>query len=255
MPAGRGVGGRVTCPRPLPWRHPSGFAGVCFATVLGLGVWWSVRGSCVAVVGVDGAGYVCVRGCGRGCWPRCGWCCWPWWVSMVRAMCVFEGVRGCGRVCWLSSRSTGCLLVDDFCVFTGVGVVAGRRLGRRGRLGCLLVDDLCGAGVGFSGVRGCGWGCWLSSRSSCCLRVVASRVGEAAPRWCEASFEAVGRWRDTERCVIVTQHVVGWGGKHPNTRETPKNTKGCKKPDTPLTHTTHENTPLFEDAVGNNVAA
>ena len=36
---------------------------------------------------------------------------------------------------------------------------------------------------------------------------------------CEATFEAVGRENDTERCVIVTQHVVGWGGKHPNTRE------------------------------------
>ena len=59
--AGRGVGGRVTCPRPLPWRYPSGFAGVCFAIVLGLGVWWSVRGSCVAVVGVDGVGYVRVQ--------------------------------------------------------------------------------------------------------------------------------------------------------------------------------------------------
>lgn len=36
---------------------------------------------------------------------------------------------------------------------------------------------------------------------------------------------------------------------------TPKNTKGCKKPDTPLTHAAHENTPVFEDAVDNNVAA
>ena len=37
--------------------------------------------------------------------------------------------------------------------------------------------------------------------------------------------------------------------------KTPKNTKGCKKPDTLLTHTTHKDTPLFEDAVDNNVAA
>ena len=59
--AGRGVGCRVTCSRPLPWRYPSGFAGVSRVTVLGLGVWWSVRGSCVAVVGVDGVGYVRVR--------------------------------------------------------------------------------------------------------------------------------------------------------------------------------------------------
>ena len=99
---------------------------------------------------------------------------------MVRAMCVFERVRGCGRVCWPSSGSLGCLLVDDFCVFKGVAAPSGRRLGRLGRLGCLLVDDFCGAGVGFSSVRGCGRGWWVSSRSSCCLRVVASGVGEAS---------------------------------------------------------------------------
>ena len=86
------------------------------------------------VVGVDGADYVCVRGCGRVCWP--------------------------------SSRSPGCLLVDDFCVFKGVVAPSGRRLGRLGRLGWKLVDDFCGAGVGLLGVRGCGWGCWSSSRSS-----------------------------------------------------------------------------------------
>ena len=57
----------MTCPRPLPWRYPSGFAGVCFATVLGLGVWWSVLCLLVDVL-------------------------WPWWVSMVWATSVFEGV-------------------------------------------------------------------------------------------------------------------------------------------------------------------
>ena len=178
--AGRGVGCRVSCPRPLPWRYPSGFAGVSFATVLGLGVWWSVRGSCVAVVGVDGVGYKRVRGCGRGCWPRCGWLRWSWLVLMARAMCVFERVRGCGRVCWPSSRSPGCLLADDFCVFEGVAALSGRRLGRLCRLGCLLVDDFCGTGVGLSSVRGCGRCCWPSSRSPRCLRVVASGVGEAS---------------------------------------------------------------------------
>ena len=87
----------MTCSRPLPWRYPSGFAGVCFATVLGLGVWWPVRGLLVdalwllwvsmvwaisvfddvvrslaevwvaplVVVGVDGADYLCVRACSR----------------------------------------------------------------------------------------------------------------------------------------------------------------------------------------------
>lgn len=41
-------------------------------------------------------------------------------MSMAWDICVFEHVRGCGRDCWPSSRSSGCLLVDDFCVFTGV---------------------------------------------------------------------------------------------------------------------------------------
>ena len=102
----------------------------------------------LAVVGVDGAGYV--------------------------------RVRGCGWLCWLSSGSSRWSLVDDFCVFKGVGGGVGRRLGRRGRRGCVLVDDFCGAGVGFLGVRGCGRGCWSSSRSSRCLRVVASGDGEAS---------------------------------------------------------------------------
>ena len=65
--AGRGVGCRVSCPRPLPWRYPSGFAGVCFAIVLGLGVWWSVR--CLLVDDL-----------------------WPLQVSMGWAMCVFDDV-------------------------------------------------------------------------------------------------------------------------------------------------------------------
>lgn len=65
--AGRGVGDRVACPRPLSWRYPTGFAGVCFAIVLGLGVRWPVRGLLVDAL-------------------------WPWWVSMVWAMCVFDDV-------------------------------------------------------------------------------------------------------------------------------------------------------------------
>lgn len=82
--AGRGVGGRVTCPRPLSWRYPTGFAGVCFAIVLGLGVWWSER--CLLVVAV-----------------------WPWWVSMGWTMCVFEGVGGCaGRRLGRQGRLVAC---------------------------------------------------------------------------------------------------------------------------------------------------
>ena len=187
--AGRGVGGRVSCPRPLPWRYPSGFAGVFHATVLGLGVWWSV--CCLLVVVL-----------------------WPLLVSMVWAMCVFEvvgvpAVRGSGRVTgrgWCRWRGTSACSS----MFEGVGGLAGRRLGR---LGCLLVDDLCGAGVGFSSVRGCGLRWWPLTWSSRVTVRRGLRVGEAAPRWCEA----VGCWRDTKRCVIVTQHVLVWGGKHPNT--------------------------------------
>ena len=53
-------------------RHPTGFAGVSFATVLGLVVWWSVCCLLVVVVVVDGVGHTGVRGCGRGCWPLTG---------------------------------------------------------------------------------------------------------------------------------------------------------------------------------------
>ena len=70
--AGRGLGCRVTCSRPLPRRHPSGFAGVSFATVSGLVVGWSSRCLLMVVVVVDGVGHTGVRGCGRSCWPRCG---------------------------------------------------------------------------------------------------------------------------------------------------------------------------------------
>ena len=72
VPAGRGLGGRVSCPRPLPRRYPTGFAGVSFATVSGLVVGLSSRCLLVAVVVVDGVGHTGVRGCGRSCWPRCG---------------------------------------------------------------------------------------------------------------------------------------------------------------------------------------
>ena len=149
--AGRGVGRRVACPRPLPWRYPTGFAGVCFATVTGLVVWWLVRGLLVDVL-------------------------WPWWVSMGWAFRVFDDVgasagRGLGRLagrcrcrwCGTSACSSlfegvgGCVdcrlgrlggrWLTTFVVFEGVGRGAGRRRGRRGRRGCLLVDDFCGSGV------------------------------------------------------------------------------------------------------------
>lgn len=70
VPAGRGLGGHVSCPRPLPWRHPSGFAGVSFATVSGLVVGLSTCCLLVDDFVVDSVGHTGVRGCGRGCWPR-----------------------------------------------------------------------------------------------------------------------------------------------------------------------------------------
>ena len=113
-------GGRVTCPRPLPWRYPSGFAGVCFAIVLGLGVRWPVRGLLVDAL-------------------------WPLWVSMVQAFWVFEGVGGCagrgvgggaGRG-WCRWRGTSVCSS----MFEGVGGCAGRRLGRL--VACLWTTSAC----------------------------------------------------------------------------------------------------------------
>lgn len=93
----------------------------------------------LAVVGVDGAGFSCVRGCGRACWSRVG-------LSRVlsapparRYPTGFAGVSFAtvsGLVVWLSLR---CLRV----------AVAG-------------VDGVC-----FIGVRCCGCGCWPRCGSSC----------------------------------------------------------------------------------------
>ena len=73
---GRGCWSRVGLSRvlsaPPAWRHPTGFAGVSFATVSGLVVGWSSRCLLMVVVVVDGVGHTGVRGCGRSCWPRCG---------------------------------------------------------------------------------------------------------------------------------------------------------------------------------------
>ena len=52
---------------PPAWRHPSGFAGVSFATVSGLVVGWSACCLCVAVAGVDGVCHTGVRRCGCVC--------------------------------------------------------------------------------------------------------------------------------------------------------------------------------------------
>ena len=148
----------------------------------------------LVVVGVDGAGYVRVRACSR-VWVvvlaivwvvevACRlttFACSRVWVGVLAVVSVVWVV---GVVCWWT---TFVVLGWAFWVFEGVGGVAGRRLGRH---------------------VACVW----SSRVS----VRRASVGEAT---FEAVGEAVGRRCDTKRCVIVTQHVVGWGGKHPHTRE------------------------------------
>ena len=58
------------CAAPPARRYPSGFAGVSFATVLGLVVGLSSRCLLVAVVVVDDVFHKSVRGCGRGWWSR-----------------------------------------------------------------------------------------------------------------------------------------------------------------------------------------
>lgn len=70
VPAGRGLGGHVSCSRPLAWRHPSGFAGVSFATVSGLVVGLSRGLPAGGRLVVDGVFHKSVRRCGRDCWPR-----------------------------------------------------------------------------------------------------------------------------------------------------------------------------------------
>ena len=77
---------------PPAWRHPTGFAGVSFATVSGLVVGWSLRCLRVAVVGVDGVFHKSVRYRGHGCWPWCGLSWWPLPLLMACASLVFEVV-------------------------------------------------------------------------------------------------------------------------------------------------------------------
>src|SRR5699024_5545492 len=103
------------CAPPPPWRYPSGFAGVSFATALGLVVGWLVCCLRVVVVVVDVVGHTGVRGCGRGCWPWCVLSRWPWPVLVVWASLVFDVVgvvagRGLGRgegCCWPLPLSMG----------------------------------------------------------------------------------------------------------------------------------------------------
>lgn len=90
------------CAAPPARRHPSGFAGVSFATVSGLVVGWLAVVEVVDLGVVECVGHTSVRCRGRNCWPRCGLSWWPWPVSMVWVTWVFDDVgvpagRGLGR--------------------------------------------------------------------------------------------------------------------------------------------------------------
>ena len=89
-------------PRPLPWRYPSGFAGVSFATVLGLVVGWLVVVEGMDVEVVECVFHKSVQLGGRDWWPRSRSSCWPSSVSMELASVVFDVV---GVV---AGRGVGC---------------------------------------------------------------------------------------------------------------------------------------------------
>src|SRR5699024_5576593 len=131
---GRACWPRVRLPRvllaPLAWRQPSGFAGVSFATVLGVVVGWLVCCLRVVVVVVDVVGHTGVRCRGRGCWPRCGLSRWPWPVSMELAFPVFDVVVHSLAEDWVVELACSWSFLVSvglaFRVFDGVGAVAGR---------------------------------------------------------------------------------------------------------------------------------
>src|SRR5699024_6759012 len=132
-------------PRPLPWRHPTGFAGVFHATVLGLVVGW------LAVVEVVDAGVVECVGMGVGS----GWCPVPW--AMCRVVVAPPARR----------YPTG---------FAGVSYATNMGLVVRRSARCLLVVVVVVDGVGFVGVRCRGRGCWSRCGSSSCLPVAVVGV-------------------------------------------------------------------------------
>ena len=70
--AGRGLGGHVSCATPPARRYPTGFAGVSYATVLGLVVGWLVVVEVVDAGVVECLGHKSVRCRGHDCWPRYG---------------------------------------------------------------------------------------------------------------------------------------------------------------------------------------
>ena len=131
------------CAAPPAWRHPTGFAGVSYATVSGLVVGWLVVVEVVDMGVVECVGHTSVRRRGCDCWPRCGSSCWPSSVLMAWASLVFEVVgvvagRGlgghvsCPRPPCLASPYRLRRSVPRHCLGAGCGVVdvlpAGGRL-------------------------------------------------------------------------------------------------------------------------------
>ena len=155
--------GRTPPPRaaPLARRHPSGFAGVSFATVLGLVVGWLVVVEGMGVVGVDDVYHMRVRLGGRDWWPRSRSSCWPSSLLVVWASLVFDVVGG------LAGRGLGCR-VSCSRPLPGVTLPASPECPSpqsRGwlwgcRVGCLLVAVVVVDGVFHKRVRRCGRGCW-----------------------------------------------------------------------------------------------
>ena len=162
VPAGRGLGCRVTCPRPLPGvtlpASPECLSPLYWGWLWGCRyvayVWpLPVSMACASVV-FEGVGVVAGRGVGR----RVA-CSWPWLLSMVWAFRVFEVVvmfdgRGLGR-CVGRRWCRWCGTSACSSVFEGVGGCAGRRLGRSG--GRWWTSSACSRVL---------VGCWPSSGSS-----------------------------------------------------------------------------------------
>lgn len=173
------------------WRHPTGFAGVPFATVLGLVVGWLAVVEVVDAGVVECVGHTSVRRRGCDCWPRCGSSCWPSSVSMACSTSMFEGVsvsggrgigHGAGRSCCRWRVLHGCsrlwawLLAEDW------------------------VDSLAVAGVDgvfHKRVRCRGCGCWPRCGWS---RVLSAPLALALPVRLRRNISrhSVGAW-----CVVV----------------------------------------------------
>src|SRR5699024_8307176 len=137
----------------------------------------------LAVVVVDGVGFVGIRGCGRGCWSRVGWsrvlsAPLPGVTLPASPECLSPQSRGWLLGGWCVACVWSWLLLMSWVirVFEVVGVVVGR-------------------GVGCPGGRGRCWWCVL--------------------RWCSTLWA----WLLAEDCVVVRvvagRSWCGWSGLFP----------------------------------------